>query len=98
MQGLPGNETETAGHPMKNDDTGPDFEICPGDDGYYSVRVHPRVWHRRFAAAAMQGLLASEAQGDGLCPAREQGETFPMAVARKSIEYADALAAMEAES
>ena len=50
--------------------------------------VDLRDW---FAGCALDGMLASETQGDGLCPPRPKEDTWESTVAKQAYEYADAM-------
>ena len=77
------------------DDGGPAFpEPCTqewrGKEFQFTPGMSLRDW---FAGMAMQGMLASEVGGEGLCPNMKKGMTFAAGVAHESCKYADALIA-----
>ena len=44
-----------------------------------------------FAGYALNGMLASETQGNGMCPPVPEGVTWESTVAKCAYEYADAM-------
>ncbi len=91
MQELPRYAAETKGQAMKNDDGKPDFEevLVPNGDGstHSGWNIHPRVWHRLFAAAASVPMTAAAMQLENVKAMTGALHSLPSA----AVEQADAL-------